>query len=91
MRIIAVHLLNDYSGSPKVLMQLLKGWSKKNLDCHLFTCSGREGFLSNIENIKNHFYGYRFAKNPLIRMILLTTSQFQLFIKLIFFLNKKEI
>lgn len=91
MRIIAVHLLNDYSGSPKVLMQLLKGWSKKNIDCHLFTCSGRDGFLSNIDNIKNHFYWYRFAKNPIIRLLFLTTSQLLLFMKLIFFLKKKDV
>ena len=43
MKIFAFHLLNDYSGSPKVLMQLIKGWTKNNLDVHLVTCKGRNG------------------------------------------------
>ncbi|WP_281238637.1 glycosyltransferase family 4 protein [Flavobacterium praedii] len=91
MRIIAIHLLNDYSGSPKVLMQLLKGWTKKNIETHLYTCSGRDGFLSNITQVKNHFYWYRFAKNPFIRLLFLMTSQFLLFVKLLFKLQKNDI
>jgi len=91
MRIIAIHLLNDYSGSPKVLMQLLKGWSKKNIETHLYTCSGRDGFLSNVAQVKNHFYWYRFAKNPFLRLLFLMTSQFLLFVKLLFKLQKNDI
>ena len=68
MRVIAAHLLNDYSGSPKVLMQLLKGWTKNNIETHLYTCSGREGFLSDIPKVNNHFYWYKFAKNPFVRL-----------------------
>lgn len=91
MRIIAIHLLNDYSGSPKVLMQLLKGWSKKKIETQLYTCSGREGFLSNIPQVKNHFYWYRFVKNPFVRLLFLMTSQFILFVKLLFKLQKNDI
>ncbi|WP_264566412.1 glycosyltransferase family 4 protein [Flavobacterium sp. N3904] len=91
MRIIAIHLLNDYSGSPKVLMQLLKGWSKKNIETHLYTCSGREGFLSNVDQVKNHFYWYRFAKNPFVRLLFLMTSQFLLLVKLLFKLQKEDV
>jgi glycosyltransferase involved in cell wall biosynthesis len=91
MRVIAIHLLNDYSGSPKVLMQLLKGWTKKNIETHLFTCGGREGFLSDIPNVNNHFYWYRFAKNPIIRLVFLTLSQLFLGLKLLLFLKKSDI
>jgi len=91
MRVIAVHLLNDYSGSPKVLMQLLKGWTKKNIENHLYTCSGRDGFLSNIPKVNNHFYWYRFAKNPVIRLLFLTLSQLFLGLKLLFFLKKSDV
>jgi glycosyltransferase involved in cell wall biosynthesis len=91
MRIIAIHLLNDYSGSPKVLMQLLKGWSKKNIETHLYTCSGRDGFLSNVAQVNNHFYWYRFAKNPFLRLIFLMTSQAILLFKLLFKLKKSDI
>lgn len=91
MRVIAVHLLNDYSGSPKVLMQLLKGWTKNNIETHLYTCSGREGFLSDVPKVNNHFYWYRFAKNPIVRLLFLVTSQFLLALKLLFQLQKNDV
>lgn len=91
MRIIAIHLLNDYSGSPKVLMQLLKGWSKKSIETHLYTCSGKEEFLSNADQVKNHFYWYRLAKNPYLTLLFLITSQFLLAVQLLIKLQKKDI
>jgi L-malate glycosyltransferase len=90
MRIIAVHLLNNYSGSPKVLMQLLKGWTKNNIETHLYTCGGA-GFLSDIPGVKNHFYWYRFAQNPILRLFCLGISQLFLSLKLLFYLNKKDV
>ncbi len=91
MRVIATHLLNDFSGSPKVLMQLLKSWTKNNIETHLYTCGNREGFLSNIHGVNNHFYWYKFAKNPFVRLAFLTISQLFLGIKLFFFLKKTDI
>jgi glycosyltransferase involved in cell wall biosynthesis len=91
MRVIAVHLLNDYSGSPKVLMQLLKGWVKNDLETHLYTSGKREGFLSDIVGIQEHFYWYQFAKNPFIRLFFLTFSQMALGFKLLFFLKKTDV
>lgn len=91
MRIIAAHLLNDYSGSPKVLKQLLNGWSKRDIELHLFTCNGREGFLSDLPNVTNHFYWYRFAKNPLMRLFFLFSSQLFLAVKLFLFLKRGDI
>lgn len=91
MKIYAFHLLNDYSGSPKVLMQLLKGWVKNNLEVELFTSSGKEGFLSNIEGVKTNFFWYRFSQNKFIRLFNLFFSQFLLFVKLLFKVKKKDI
>ncbi|MEA9412460.1 glycosyltransferase family 4 protein [Flavobacterium sp. PL02] len=91
MRVIAIHLLNDYSGSPKVLKQLLAGWAKKGVDLHLYTCSGREGFLSGLPDVKYHFYWYKFMKNPLLRLLFLTSSQFLLAFKLLFSLKKNDV
>jgi hypothetical protein len=51
-RIVSVHLLNDYSGSPKVLMQLLKSWTKNGMDAHLFTSGGRKGFCLIFPRLK---------------------------------------
>ena len=91
MRIVAILLLNDYSGSPKVLMQLLKCWTKNNLQTILYTCGGREGFLSNIPNVETHNYWYQFAENKIVRLFFLLTSQFILATKLIFTLKKTDI
>ncbi len=91
MKIYAFHLLNDYSGSPKVLMQLAKGWTKNGLDVQLVTCSGREGFLSDIEDVKYHYYWYRFAANPFIRLFNLILSQVLLLLKLFSKVQKEDI
>lgn len=91
MRIFAFHLLNDFSGSPKVLSQLLKGWTKNNLEVHMVTCSGREGFLSNIEGVNYHYYNYKFAQNPYLRLINLTWSQKLVFWKMLFKVKKSDI
>lgn len=90
-RIVAVHLLNDYSGSPKVLMQLLKAWTKNGIETHLFTSGGREGFLSDISLVKNHSFWYRFSDNSLVRIINFFLSQFLLMGKLLFFLKKSDV
>lgn len=90
MRIVAVHLLNDYSGSPKVLMQLLKGWSKKGLEVHLFTSSTRDGFLSYITKVQYHFFWYKLAENPYLRLVYLLYSQIVLCLKLLFFLKHND-
>lgn len=90
-RIVAIHLLNDYSGSPKVLMQLLKAWTKNGIDAHLFTSGGRTGFLSDIPNVKNHFFWYRFSPSSWVRIANFFVSQFLLMIKLLFFLKKQDI
>lgn len=91
MRVIAIHLLNDYSGSPKVLKQLLAGWAKRDLELHLYTCGGREGFLSGLPDVKCHFYWYKFMKNPLLRLLFLMSSQFLLAFKLLFSLKKNDV
>lgn len=91
MRIFAFHLLNDYSGSPKVLMQLLKGWQQKGADVTVVTCSGREGFLSGIPGIKYRYYWYRWAANPLLRLFNLTWSQVLLFMQLLFVIRKNDL
>ncbi|WP_194139571.1 glycosyltransferase family 4 protein [Flavobacterium hungaricum] len=91
MRVIAVHLLNDYSGSPKVLKQLLTGWAKRDIELHLYTCSGREGFLSGLPDVKYNFYWYRFMKNSVLRLLFFMTSQFLLAFKLLFSLKKNDV
>ncbi len=61
------------------------------MDVHLFTSGGRKGFLSDIPNVKNHLFWYRFSSNALIRIVNFFLSQFFLMIKLLFFLKKDDI
>ena len=91
MRILAAHLFNDYSGSPKVLMQLVKAWIEEGHEVHLSTCSGREGFLSNIEGVNYNTYWYKLAANPYIRLIFLMTSQLLLMAKMMVRLKKGDL
>jgi hypothetical protein len=91
MRVLACHLLNDYSGSPKVLKQLLKGWVKNDVEVHLFTCGGRKGFLSNLEGVKNHYFWYSFAKNPYVRLLFLLVSQLLLMLKILAKAKKEDV
>lgn len=91
MRIFAFHLLNDYSGSPKVLMQLVKSWVKQDLEVTLVTCNGRSGFLSDIPGAKYTYYWYRWAANPLLRLFNLTLSQLLLLLKLFFKVKKDDV
>jgi L-malate glycosyltransferase len=91
MRIYAFHLLNDYSGSPKVLMQLVKGWVKHGVEVTIVTASGRKGFLSDLDQVRYVGYWYRWASNPFLRLINLTLSQLILFFKLIGQVKKGDI
>lgn len=91
MKIYAFHLLNDYSGSPKVLMQLVKGWTKSGIDVTVVTCSGREGFLSHLDQVHYVEYWYRWAANPFLRLINLTLSQVIVVARLVTVIKKNDI
>lgn len=91
MKIYACHLLNDYSGSPKVLSQLINGWAKKNIDIVIVTCKNKTGFLSNIDNVNYTYFWYKWSANPLIRLTTFSISQILLFFKLVFILKKNDI
>jgi glycosyltransferase involved in cell wall biosynthesis len=91
MKIFACHLLNDYSGSPKVLMQLVKAWTKDGIDVTVVTCSGRTGFLSDIDKVNYAHYWYKWSANSIIRLINFALSQIFLFCKLLRLAKKSDI
>jgi glycosyltransferase involved in cell wall biosynthesis len=82
LKIIFIHLLNDFSGSPKVLSQIVKNYKNKNHDVELFT-SKDEGFLSNIVD-KHHNFFYKRFENKFLTLFSYTLSQFHLFFKILF-------
>jgi glycosyltransferase involved in cell wall biosynthesis len=91
-RILAFHLFNDRSGSPKVLRQLLVDWAKhEEFQIHLFTSKKDDGFLTEISKIETHNSWYQYSSNPWLRLVLYTSSQIILLIKMLFFIKKGDI
>ncbi|NHB67687.1 glycosyltransferase family 4 protein [Perlabentimonas gracilis] len=91
MKIYAFHLLNDYSGSPKVLMQLAKGWVNNGLKVCIVTSTNSAGFLSNIEGVIYHNHHYIYFNNVFLRLIAFCISQLIIFIRALVFLKKSDI
>lgn len=52
MKIVCFHVLNDYSGSPKVLEMVLSGLLSKGYSINLVTSKGN-GALNNLQGKKN--------------------------------------
>lgn len=76
MKLICFHLFNDYSGSPKVLKNLLEKLLKKGTKIVLVTSRG--GILDELpqdENFKRHSYSYNFCGSGIITMLRYTLVQ----------------
>lgn len=91
MKIYAFHLLNDYSGSPKVLMQLVKAWKDEALDVNIITSENTAGFLSEIEGVRYHFFKYKFVNNKFLRLFYLFFSQLEIIRRLYSQVQKEDI
>lgn len=89
-KIFAFHLLNDYSGSPKVLGQLLKGWAAQ-YRVHLYTSDSKPGFLSGIDGINYHSNYYRFHPFIPLRLLVLLFSQLFALWSLLFKVKKEDV
>lgn len=64
MKIICFHVLNDYSGSPRVLEMVLDGLLNRGYSIDVITSKGN-GALNNLKGKKNilfHQYHYRFSQ-----------------------------
>jgi glycosyltransferase involved in cell wall biosynthesis len=91
MKIFSFHLLNDYSGSPKVLMQSINAWVNEGYQVTIVTCKGKEGFLSNIPRVSYKYFWYKLASNRYQRLLFLIWSQLLLLGKLLFVVKKEDI
>lgn len=91
MRIVVFHLYNDYSGSPKVLRQVLQEMLLDTHEVHLFTSKESKGFLTAVPGIRYHFFSYKFFTSPFLRLISFAKSQLVLFFSLLFFLQKNDV
>jgi L-malate glycosyltransferase len=91
-RIIAVHLLNDFSGSPFVLRQSLEVLSANGYSITLYTATpGGNGFLSNINGITKKNIFYQWHPNRWITLLFFLYSQISLAFRLLFTLRKQDI
>ena len=90
-RIVAFHLLNDRSGSPKVLSQIIKGWVKDGRKVKLYTSLHQEGFLSDIAGVDYQHGWYHFKANPWMRLLYYTLSQVILFFSMFREMKKSDI
>lgn len=89
-KVVAVHLLNDYSGSPLVLKQSIEALVKTGYEITLHTSKG-PGFLSNIKNVKTVYLPYSWSKLKIVTLINFLYCQLLLFIKLFATLKKADI
>lgn len=86
-KIIFIHLLNDFSGSPKVLSQVITAAQKKGVALELYTGKSESGFLSGLTT-NHHQYFYKRSENKWITLVTFLSSQIILFFKLLKYTNK---
>lgn len=87
--IIFVHLNDDFSGSPKVLSQVIDTLDRSKFFDRIFVYAGSnssDGFLSKFLN-KNTMYFYRRSKYKILTLFYLIISQLILAIKLLRYRN----
>ena len=88
-QIVFVHLLNDYSGSPLVLSQVIQSLPEREYKKWLYTSSSpREGFLSGLYDVQTVHFRYRWKANGWLRLLSYTFSQMLLFFQLLRFWRK---
>jgi glycosyltransferase involved in cell wall biosynthesis len=80
-KIVAVHLLNDFSGSPLVFSQALNALKASGHPIVIHTSEGRSGFLDQVE-VPKIYFPYQFYSNVFMRLMAFTFSQVFLFIQL---------
>ena len=81
-KLIAVHLLNDFSGSPKVLSQVISAVSEANFKVVLFIGSSSKGFLSKTAS-DTHTYAYNRSNFKFFTLLSLLISQVYLSYKIL--------
>lgn len=87
--IVCFHLLNDLSGSPLVLSNVIKGFIKEGLSVDLFVSRNqKEGFLSNLEGVNYIHFPYKYGSNKFYTFIKLFLSQMILFFKVFRYIRK---
>lgn len=82
-KIVFFHLLNDYSGSPRVLSQVIQSFLNKGYEVDIYTsANGKKGFLSDIAGANYFYFKYQWSPIKLLTLFFFFWSQLVLFFKL---------
>ena len=90
MTVVCFHLFNDFSGSPKVLHEVLTGLRERGLDVDLITSRG--GVLDDLskKGVRCRNYNYRFSVNPVVTMLKYSWIQLLTFFMALRYAGKKD-
>lgn len=88
--LVCTHLFNNYTGSPKILKQVIIGLLNKGYTIDLIT-NKTEGFLTNIEGVNYNYINYKWKRNKVLRFFYFGVAQLQLFYIILFQYRNKEI
>jgi len=91
MKLICFHLYNDYSGSPKVLKNLLARILERGVEVELITSAG--GVLDELpqcDNLKRRYYRYKFSNCSIVTMLRYTLVQVYTFFVALGYMFDKE-
>ncbi|MBS1668479.1 MAG: glycosyltransferase family 4 protein [Bacteroidetes bacterium] len=90
-KVIAVHLLNDFSGSPFVFGQALEALHKDGFEVNLFTATpSGKGFLNGLPVVINPLV-YRWSKHKWLTLFYFLISQLTVFLKVLFISRKNDL
>jgi|Laugresbdmm110sd_1035091.scaffolds.fasta_scaffold00035_21 glycosyltransferase involved in cell wall biosynthesis len=89
-RVLFVSLFNNFTGSTKVLSQVIEACLKENMDIEIIT-SPEEGFLSNIDGVKYHFVNYKWSDSKIILFYNYFKAQVAYFFILAYRLNRSSV
>jgi L-malate glycosyltransferase len=89
-KIICVHHLDDFSGSPRVLSNVIGGLQQEGWEVILMTNRQSEGFLKQIE-VKKLLFDYDFQLNKIKRISVLAAAQWAMFRHVLRFRNTETL
>ena len=86
-KIVFIHLLNDRSGSPKVLSQVVRTLTNKGYQTEVITSNHTNGFLDNVAH-KNRTLFYKRSENKIVTFFNYMISQIFLFFQCLRYWNQ---
>ncbi|MEM6805339.1 MAG: glycosyl transferase family 1, partial [Bacteroidota bacterium] len=81
-KIVIAHLYNNYTGSPKVLADVIQALNESDYQLHLHTNKG-PGFLDEVLVDEKFYAWYTWHPNKYLRLINFMISQLLLFFSLL--------